>query len=103
MCASSVQQPHVVDNRGRHIATVLAPLAEDSFGFWQSPTSGCKFPTRWPVRAPALVLQLEVTAEPEARGVAGTSHERHEWTCRTRSMMDGQLVDGRCYMEMAED
>ncbi|XXX76430.1 lipocalin family protein [Sorangium sp. So ce134] len=90
----------VVDNRGRHIVTDLAPLAENSFDFWQSPTSGCKFPTRWLVRVPALDLELEVTAKPKEQEVVGILHARYEGACHIRGMIDGEPVNGCCYVEM---
>lgn len=92
-----------VDNRGRHIVADLAPLAENSFDLWQSPSSGCKFPTRWLVRAPALDLELEVTARPREQEVVGALHARYEGACHVRGTIRGEPVDGRCYVEMVGD
>lgn len=93
----------VVDNRGRHIVTDLAPLAERSFDLWQSPSSGCTYPTRWLVMAPALDLELEVTAKPREQEVAGVLHARYEGACHVRGTIRGEPVDGRCYAEMVGD
>ncbi|MGK4005454.1 lipocalin family protein [Sorangium sp. So ce1036] len=93
----------VVDGRGRHIVTDLVPLAESSFDFWQSPTSGCRFPTRWLVRVPALGLELEVTAKPKWQEIVGVLHARYEGACHIRGMVGRESVSGRCYVEMVGD
>lgn len=62
-------------------------------------------PTRWPVKVPALDLdlELEVTAKPKEQEVVGILHARHKGTCHIRGMIDGESANGRCHVETVGD
>jgi predicted secreted hydrolase len=79
-----------------------SPLIEDAGGYWLSPYSGCRFPTRWRVFVHALDMQLEVIAEPREQEVSGL-HSRYERTSSTSGTVRGEKVSGDCYVEMVGD
>lgn len=92
----------MVDQGGRQVVAGMVALVEDARDFWLSPQSGARYPTRWLVKVPALAMQLEVLARPQAQEVDGLS-ARYEGASSVSGSVRGTRVTGYCYVEMVGD
>ncbi len=92
-----------------HYATVLHPdgteeivavnpLADTTSGFWTSPTTGKRYPTRWTVNIPALDANLTVIAQPQGQEIQAYGGI-YEGASSVTGHYRGKPVTGQAYVE----
>lgn len=84
---------------GTHEIVAVTPLVDGASGFWTSPTTGKRYPTRWTVKIPALDARLTVIATaPQGQEIQGDGGI-YEGAAKVSGQYRGKPVTGQTYVE----